>query len=251
MLVYLDQNYASRMAKHLLGQKGHVASRSEHLGAFGRLFLALRGSALAPPSPFYHPSLACAKLGAPVKPFPGLLGGPHPRQGPEEKAGYLLPALKRVFGELSQGYWVRPWLEVAFRQTRGVYREDLLWRKGSWEEAADLSPLQGLEEGLEGPLAEREERVKQRLMERTGLKEVPFVRLFARLLAQDSLNAARKKRPSDLLDFAMAATLYPYVDLLLTDRYLRALLGPRAVGGRKKEVEALLAHLAQGVNSGR
>jgi hypothetical protein len=233
MLVYLDQNYASRMAKHLLGQKGHVASRSEHLGAFGRLFLALRGTALAPPSPFH------------------VLETLHPRQGPEEKAGYLLPALKRVFGELSQGYWVRPWLEVAFRQTRGVYREDLLWRKGSWEEAADLSPLQGLEEGLEGPLAEREERVKRRLMERTGLKEVPFVRLFARLLAQDSLNAARKKRPSDLLDFAMAATLYPYVDLLLTDRYLRALLGPKAVGGRKKEVEALLAHLAQGVNSGR
>lgn len=45
MLVYLDQNHASRMAKHLLGQRGHEA--------FGRLFQALRGKALAPPSPFH------------------------------------------------------------------------------------------------------------------------------------------------------------------------------------------------------
>ena len=224
MLVYLDQNYASRMAKHLLGQKGHEA--------FGDLFLALKGKALAPPSPFH------------------VLETLHPSRGPAEKAGYLLPALKWVFAELSQGYWVRPWLEVAFRQRRGVYREDLLWRGGSWEEAADLSPLLGIGEGLEGPLAEREEVVKRRLMERTGLKEVPFVRLFAWLVAQDSLNTARKKRPSDLLDFTMAATLLPYVDLLLTDRYLRALLGEKAVGGRKKEVQALLDRFVQGVNSG-
>ncbi|MGQ9510940.1 MAG: hypothetical protein ACUVS9_03395 [Thermaceae bacterium] len=134
--------------------------------------------------------------------------------------------------------WVRPWLEVAFRQARGLYREDLLWEGGSWDEPADLSLLQGLGEGLEGPLAEREETVKRRLLERTGLKEVPFVRLFARLLALDSLNLARRKKPSDLLDF----TLLPYVDLLLTDRYLRNLLARegRVVGGRKREVETLL-----------
>jgi hypothetical protein len=41
----------------------------------------------------------------------------------------------------------------------------------------------------------------------------------------------------------MAATVYPYVDRLLTDRYLRNLLGKKAVGGRRKEVEALLLSL--------
>ena len=224
MLVYLDQNYASRMAKHLLGQGGHEL--------FGRLFLALKGKALAPPSPFH------------------VLETLHPIRGPGDKAGYLLPALKSVFAELSQGFWVRPWLEVAFRQARGIHRSDLLWKGGSWEEAADLSPLLGIEEGLEGPLLEREETVKKRLRERTGLKEVPFVRLFAHLLAKDSLNLARRKRPSDLLDFTMAATLLPYVDLLLTDRYLRGLLGEKTVGGRRKEVQALLDSLAKGVNSG-
>jgi hypothetical protein len=41
----------------------------------------------------------------------------------------------------------------------------------------------------------------------------------------------------------MAATVHPYVDLLLTDRYLKNLLQERAVGGRKKEVEALARSL--------
>ena len=100
MLVYLDQNHASRMAKHLLGQRGHEA--------FGRLFLALKGRAIAPPSPFH------------------VLETLFPQRGPEEKAGYLLPALKEVFAALSGGYWVRPWQEVAARQRRGLHREDLL-----------------------------------------------------------------------------------------------------------------------------
>ncbi|GAA6733853.1 hypothetical protein YIM1640_08550 [Thermus oshimai] len=218
MLLYLDQNYASRMAKHLLGQKGHEA--------FGRLFRALKGKALAPPSPFH------------------VLETLHPVRGPEEKAGYLLPALQEVFAALSGGYWVRPWEEIAWRQARGLYREDFLWRGGSWEAPADLSPFQGLLEGLP-PLPERalEAWVREEIGRRTGLKEVPFVRLLARLVARSRKDPTRRPRPSDLLDFVMAATVHPYVDLLLTDRYLKNLLQERAVGGRKKEVEALARSL--------
>lgn len=72
---------------------------------------------------------------------------------------------------------------------------------------------------------------------------MPFTRLLATLLAESRKDKSRKPRPSDLLDFVMAATVYPYVDRLLTDRYLRNLLGKKAVGGRRKEVEALLLSL--------
>ncbi len=218
MLVYLDQNHASRMAKHLLGQRGHEA--------FGRLYEALRGRVLAPASPFH------------------VLETLYPQRGPKEKAGYLLPALQALFGELSQGYWVRPWQEVAWRQGRGLYREDLLWQGGSWEVPADLSPFQGLPERLRGlPPLEALHTAKAEILSRTGLKEVPFVRLLAELLARMSTDPTRKPRPSDLLDAVMAATVYPYVDLLLTDRYLRNLLPERSVGGRRKEVEALVRRL--------
>ncbi|WP_279164597.1 hypothetical protein [Thermus scotoductus] len=224
MLVYLDQNHASRMAKHRLGQRGHEA--------FGELYLALRGKALAPPSPFH------------------VLETLYPIQGPEEKAGYLLPALQRLFAELSQGYWVRPWPEVAMRQARGLFWEDLLWRGGSWETPADLSPFRGLPEGLRGlPYREALEAALKEIKARTGLKEVPFVRLLAELLARMASDLHRKPRPSDLLDAVMAATLYPYVDLLLTDRYLRNLLPEKSVGGRKKEVETLVHRLGKGVDS--
>lgn len=219
MLVYLDQNYASRMAKHLLGQRGHEA--------FGRLFRAMRGKALAPPSPFH------------------VLETLHPIRGPEEKAGYLLPALREVFGALSQGYWVRPWQEVAARQARGLFREDLLWRGGGWETPADLSPFQGLPALLQGlPYGEALEAALREIRARTGLREVPFVRLLAGLLARMASDPGRRPRPSDLLDAVMAATVYPYVDLLLTDRYLRNLLPERSVGGRQKEVEALVRRFA-------
>ncbi|GGM96528.1 hypothetical protein GCM10007092_07670 [Thermus composti] len=218
MLVYLDQNHASRMAKHLLGQRGHEA--------FGKLFQALKGKALAPPSPFH------------------VLETLYPQRGPEEKAGYLLPALKEVFAALSEGYWVRPWQEVAWRQGRGLYREDLLWRGGDWETPADLSPFLGLPEKLRGlPYPEARERAIREIQGRTGLKEVPFTRLLAHLLARMQSDLTRKPRPSDLLDAVMAATVYPYVDLLLTDRYLRNLLPERSVGGRQKEVEALVRRL--------
>lgn len=218
MLVYLDQNHASRMAKHLLGQRGHAH--------FGRLYHALQGRALAPPSPFH------------------VLETLHPIRGPKEKAGYLLPALQEVFATLSEGYWVRPWPEVAWRQARGVFREDLLWRGGDWETPADLAPFQDLPGALRGlPYPEALEAALQEIRGRTGLKEVPFVRLLAHLLARMASERERRPRPSDLLDAVMAATVYPYVDLLLTDRYLRNLLPGRSVGGRQKEVEALVRRL--------
>ncbi|WP_022798200.1 hypothetical protein [Thermus islandicus] len=219
MLVYLDQNYASRMAKHLLGQKGHEA--------FGKLLKAMQGKALAPPSPFH------------------VLETLFPQRGLEAKAGYLLPALKEVFAALSGGYWVRPWQEVALRQERGLFREDLLFRGEAWEVPADLSPFQGLLEGLRGlSYGEALEAALREVRARTGLKEVPFTRLLARLLARMASDPTRKPRPSDLLDAVMAATVYPYVDLLLTDRYLRNLLPERSVGGRRKEVEALVRRFA-------
>lgn len=224
MLVYLDQNYASRMAKHLLGQRGHEV--------FGQLFHVLKGQVLAPPSPFH------------------VLETLHPIRGPEEKAGYLLPALKEVFAALSQGFWVRPWQEVAQRQVRGLFREDLLWTGGNWETPADLSPFLGLLEALRGlPYREALEGALREIQSRTGLKEVPFVRLLANLLARMAADSNRKPRPSDLLDAVMAATVYPYADLLLTDRYLRNLLPERSVGGRQKEVQALVSRFAQGVDS--
>jgi len=47
----------------------------------------------------------------------------------------------------------------------------------------------------------------------------------------------------------MAATVYPYVDLLLTDRYLRGLLPGKSVGGRRREVMALVQRFREGVDS--
>lgn len=59
------------------------------------------------------------------------------------------------------------------------------------------------------------------------------MRLLARLLARMASDLQRKPRPSDLLDAVMAATVYPYVDLLLTDRYLRASSPRRAWGAEE------------------
>lgn len=160
------------------------------------------------------------------------------------------PPCKAFFAELSQGYWVRPWQEVAFRQERGLFREDLLWRGGSWETPADLSPFRGLPEALKDlPFREALETALKEIKARTGLREVPLIRLLAELLARMASDRNRKPRPSDLLDAVMGATVYPYVDLLLTDRYLRNLLPGKSVGGRRKEVEALVVRFRQGVDS--
>lgn len=70
MLLYLDQNYASRIAKFLLGQTSH-----DH---FGTLLKALEGrDVLIPPSPFHVLEL---------------------------RGGYLLPVFKTFYARFSEGY---------------------------------------------------------------------------------------------------------------------------------------------------
>jgi len=221
LLVYLDQNYASRVAKYLLGQAGNEP--------FGRLYEALRRARpCVPPSPFH------------------VL---------ETRGGYLLPALQRLFEETSRGLWVRPWQEVVARQAaRGGLaaegsprRDELLGRAGDWQRPADLAPLDDLLDlPLSGGFFDRSRTLRRAVCERLGLgaraaPRLPFVQLLARLAAFRSLDAQRWPRPSDLTDLVMAATVGPYVDVLATDRYLRETL--RRVGydrwafsGRRGEV---------------
>lgn len=221
MLLYLDQNYASRVAKFLLGQKSH-----DH---FGALLGVLRGrNILVPPSPFHVLEL---------------------------RGGYLLPVFKTFYAEFSGGYWVRPWQEVLGRQRRlgALEQGDLLTRAGDWEQAADLRPLEGvLSFELTGVFLERSWQARDQLGELLGLgyASTPFVRLLARLLALRSQEAERYARPSDLLDLVMAATVGPYVDALATDRYLCELMQRvgyrgRVYSGRVHEVRQLAADLKE------
>ena len=226
MLLYLDQNYASRIAKHLIGQRHH-----QH---FGVLYQALkaRRDLLIPPSPFH------------------VL---------ETRGGYLLPTLKVLFREFSQGYWVRPWQEVVRRQLErgGLAPEDLLERRGSWERAAELGPLEGIVAlELDGGFLRRAWRAREELAARLGVAEartnsLPFFWLLSRFLAFRSLDRERYPRDSDLTDLVMAATIGPYADLLATDRYMRELMmrvGYRGgvFSGRRREVlrlaELLTSH---------
>ncbi len=221
MLLYLDQNYASRIAKFLLGQKSH-----EH---FGTLFGVLKGrDVLIPPSPFHVLEL---------------------------RGGYLLPMFKTFYAEFSGGYWVRQWQDVLARQARRpeLGLDDFLTHEGSWEEAADLQPLEGvLGFKLTGGFLERSWQAKDLLCEQLGLTSPspPFVQLLSRLLAFRSQEAKRYTRPSDLTDLVMAATVGPYVDVLATDRYLREVMervgySGRVYSGRRHEVQQLAADLAE------
>ena len=233
MLVYLDQNHASRIAKHLLGQPHHEA--------FGRVHAALRSRRpCVPPSPFH------------------VL---------ETRGGYLLPTLREFFADLSGGVWVRPYAEVVRRQARrgGLDRRDLLSDTGDWIDAATLTPLADLlETPLEGSFFGRCERVRHAAAERFEVPpdeadRLPFFRLLGRLVAFRSLDRDRRPRPSDLIDLVMAATVAPYVDVLATDRYVRELLlrvghrGP-VFSGRRPDVDrfaaALAADVARGVPDG-
>ena len=219
MLVYLDQNYASRIAKHLLALPGQ-----EEFGAVWEALLALGDRVVAPPSPFHALEL---------------------------HGGYLLPTFRRMFARVNQGYWVRPWRDVVGRQARrgGIEREDLLWRRSSWEEPADLDPLWGLLDlELEGDFYARAVAARSWARRRLSLDRaaevLPFLRFLGRLTAFHSLQEERERRPSDLVDVVMASTVAPYVGALATDRYLRealARLAPevRAWSGRKREVAAL------------
>ncbi|MDZ7801054.1 MAG: hypothetical protein U5K81_09720 [Trueperaceae bacterium] len=199
MLVYLDQNYASRVAKYLRGQPGHAA--------FGQAYRALEEAApLVPPSPFH------------------VL---------ETRGGYLLPTLRTLYERFSGGWWVRPYQDVVRRQVRrggAVAREDLLTRHGDWSVPATLDPLDDLlSVRFEGDASARTGAVTRVVAARFGLpagqaERMPFVRLLARLVAFRALDDARAPRPSDLTDLVMAATVAPYVDVLATDRYLRETL---------------------------
>lgn len=232
MLVYLDQNYASRIAKFLLGQPSH--------DSHGLLYQALLASkATVPPSPFH------------------VLEALYPaRERDVNKRGYLLPALQRVFDQLSQGYWVRPWQEVLKRQLASggrVLREDFLSRKGDWQTPADLERLKGITEvGLEGDFLQRTWKMQGILVEWLGLPErgerLPLVQVLARLLAFRSGEAYRQHAHSDLNDLVMTATVRPYVDILATDRYFMEALkrvgyGGGVYGGRKREVLRLVDDL--------
>ena len=243
MLVYLDQNYASRVAKYLLGQKGHEP--------FGELYRVLHAARARPPR--LRPRI-------PPSPFHVL----------ETRGGYLLPVLKGLYAEFSDGLWVRPWQEVVARQARrldarpegrgsGVRldRRDLLHTRADWDTPADLRPLDDLlGEPLSGGFFDRCRRLRATLATRLGItpaqaRALPFVRLLVRMVAFRSLDRDRDPRPSDLTDLIMAATVGPYVDVLATDRYLRETLqrvGYRTpvFSGRRHEVLRLAAHVENG-----
>jgi len=199
VLVYLDQNHASRIAKYLRGQPSHEA--------FGEAYRALHDlDPIVPPSPFH------------------VL---------ETRGGYLLPTLRTLFGRLSRGTWVRPWQEVVRRQAlRGALdRADLLTASGDWETPATLDPLGPLlDVPLAGTMFARRRTVRGwaalwldvPLRDARGL---PFFDLLARLVAFRSVDEERAGRPSDLTDLVMAATVAPYVDALATDRYVAEVLG--------------------------
>lgn len=218
MLVYLDQNYASRIAKHLLALPGQEA-----FGEVWAALLALGGRVTAPPSPFHVLEL---------------------------HGGYLLPTFRRIFARVGRGLWVRPWVDVARRQAArgGLVWEDFLWRGGSWEEPADLSPLWGLLElELEGDFYQRAAAARAWARRQLDLGQsaeaAPFFQVLGRLAAFRSLERTRAPQPSDLLDVVMAATTLPYVDVLATDRYLREAIertgtgaGVRVCSGRAAEV---------------
>jgi hypothetical protein len=229
VLVYLDQNYASRVAKFLLGQRAHAA--------FGELHRALRETKpLIPPSPFH------------------VL---------ETRGGYLLPTLQEIFGEFSSGYWVRPYQEVVARQVRrgGLNSQDLVHRGGSWSTPATLEPLGNLFQlPLQGTLLDRRSAVREALAQAFDVApyqaRLPFFDLLARLVAFRSMDDERLDRPSDLTDLVMAATVAPYVDALATDRYLAEML--RRVGydrplfsGRRPGVLRFAGWLRKQSNGGK
>lgn len=215
MLIYLDQNYASRVAKFLRRQRGHAA--------FGDVYRALCEVApLVPPSPFH------------------VL---------ETRGGYLLPTLQVLFARFSRGWWVRPYQDVVRRQLRrrALASGDLLTRHGDWAHPATLDPLSDLlQVRVDGDYLQRMVQVRQVVAARFEVSDAlagrtPFFRLLARLVAFRGLDDERVGRPSDLTDLVMAATVAPYVRALATDRYLRETLqrvghGGPVFSGRRHDV---------------
>lgn len=220
-LVYLDQNYASRIAKHLMEMEGHAH--------FGRVFDVMRHRELiAPPSPFHVLEL---------------------------RGGYLQPMFEEFFAQISHGAWVRPWQELLSLQVehRRVAREDFLTDSWDWTQPATSEPLDTIVHlPLEGSFAQRTEHAQDLLLDLLSAWVAPcedgfvpaFVEVLAELLAFRSLNEVRQPQDSDLIDLLMAASVRPYVSILATDRFMREGLeqigrGEGVFSGRRHEVNAL------------
>jgi hypothetical protein len=229
VLVHLDQNYASRIAKHMLGQASHAH--------FGEVLAALRSAG------------ACA----PASPFHVL----------ETRGGYLLPTLRTLFEELSCGWWIRPWQEVVRRQlVRGaVDLDDLLTRTGDWGTPATLAPVEDLLDlAPTGPAYRRRQRLRTVLAGRLEVPvedaaAAPSIDLLTRLVVFRASDEERADRPSDLTDLVMAATVAPYVDALATDRYLAEMLrrvghGGAVFSGRRPDVLRLASWLRAAADDG-
>lgn len=220
-LLYLDQNYASRICKYKLGQVDHTH--------FGELYRVLQTQNwLIPPSSFHVLEL---------------------------KGGYLLPSFKEVFEELSKGYCIRPWKDILTIQLREqtLYPEQCLMRIHSdfWNQPAELSIFQPIVSiPFEGSIQARIRVATQHITEllelpNTTSSSVPFITTLAKLLAFRSLNAERKPHDSDLADLIIAATVHPYASIFATDRFVREMLhrmgiGQGAYSGRRHEVLELI-----------
>ncbi|MBU50900.1 MAG: hypothetical protein CL920_19630 [Deltaproteobacteria bacterium] len=226
-LMYLDQNYASRISKFLIGDDGHAH--------FGLLHDVLTQSDICiPPSPFHVLELL---------------------------DGYLKPSFQQLYGHFSRGYWVRHWQDVVKRQAihQRVDIEDFLTTEGDWESAAETAPLTDIVTlAWNGSFVERKHAIttmlQQRLQPLIGEVETPFVRILSGLLTFRSLNEERQARDSDLIDLLMAATVRPYVQWLCTDRFMREGLekigeGEGVFSGRRQEVHVLIQRFAPGTSS--
>lgn len=225
MLLYLDQNYASRIGKYLLQQPDHEE--------FGRLYdVLLEQDIIVPPSPFHALEL---------------------------RGGYLLPVFQEFFPKISKGYWVRPWQDILELQksTLEIKPLDLLTRTGSWEEIADLSLLSEIVTlTFSGSLKKRISDAASALLAMLQLPtpealRYPFIDTLSRLLAFRSLNEERHPHDSDLADLVIAATIRPYAPLLATDRFISEGLKRLGIGGgsfsaRRHDVLRLIAMLNGG-----
>lgn len=223
-ILYLDQNFVSRIVKFRLGQKRHED--------FGELYEVIKRSDLIVPFGPFH-----------VK---------------EVDGSYLLKSFQSLFEDLSLGYWHRSWRELLQQQIdeKECCAENFLTQEGSWEQLADIQIFKDATSWeLVGSLKQRMENAKQQLLgclqvefSGDGLGDTAFIEVLSKLLAFRTLNPARQALPSDLLDMVMAATVRPYVEFIATDRFVcealdRLKLGEGVFSGRKTDVKRLSATL--------
>lgn len=227
-LLYLDQNYASRIAKYLLHQPDQEP--------FDRLYHRLLTlDIVVPPSPFHVFEL---------------------------RGGYLTPPFHFFFEDLRKGFFVRPWEDILQAQIDrltadpsacAVVREDFLIPRSSWEgvRPAALEPFSFLLSlHLDGPFPSRLRQAGYALAMAFSIRLsdpmlLPFVRVLSHLLTWRSLNPERSPSSSDLADLVIAATVLPYVDIFATDRFVREAivrknLHPATFSGRVSDALRLL-----------